>query len=209
MLRKFSCRVTEDSREAIANISKVVSLEELCLYGETDGNLEYDASPLAQLQLLQELTLGMGRWHGLGHLKSCSKLFALDLEDAKANDAALRQFDKLPLKKLNLGDSGITDSGAEALGSCLSLETLTFRNTQITSAGLRSLLRIPKLTVLMLWDLKIDALAVDILSQMAELRGLYLSDPACPTNLRRKLDFSLPNCRIDWRDVDTADQNED
>lgn len=198
-LRKLICNLSGgDAQTGVANIAKVSTLASLSLGGDLCG---CDVSPLGRLANLERLHLPETcEGTGIGQLKTCRKLADIALEDTGVGDDALRDLATLPLRKLHIGGTRVTNAGVIELERCRTLEELALNDLDITPRCLESLRKLPKLETLVLWGLTVDTEAANVLCHMGQLRYLYLDDASCPAERRERLATCLPSCRVDWRE---------
>lgn len=198
-LRRLNCnRLNGHLQEGIENIAEAKSLEVLELF--SDLNM-CDASPLGRLKRLRRIAMGStGIKQGLAALGSCPSLSEVNLGRTRADDETLEGLAKLPLRKLHVDETDVTDVGVRELEGCQTLETLSLSASRVTSACLDSVRKLRNLSTLFFQDLLIDEVAFNTLCHMGQLRNLWLSDPSCPPERRRELQSHLKQCDIVWMD---------
>ena len=138
----------------------------------TDAGLDH----LHGLNQLRRLALGNTKITNLGlaKLNALSELYNLDLEGTQVTNAGLVHLKGLTqLQKLALTKTKITDSGLTCLEGLTKLEWLGLRGTTTTNAGLEHL------------------------KGLTRLRWLYLGGTQVTDSGVKKLQQSLPNCKID------------
>ncbi|MHB8974959.1 MAG: leucine-rich repeat domain-containing protein [Pirellulaceae bacterium] len=110
---------------------------------------------------------------GLTHLESVTNLAALSLDNTQVTDAGLTHLAGLPnLIALSLNSTQVTDAGLKHLAGLTELTNLSLANTNVTDAGLTYLEGCTKLDILCLNNTKVTEEGV------------------------KRLQESLPNCRI-------------
>ncbi len=99
---------------------------------------------------------------GMKLLSSDDKLLVLDLSHWKGMpDSKLVYLEKLPLKSLNLEDTGVSDKALDTVAKIKSLEELNLAGTKIDSAGVEKILSaLPELHSLNLSSTKVDRKAL-------------------------------------------------
>lgn len=100
------------------------------------------------------------------------------------------------LKKLNVGNSCVTDQGLATLPTLEGLTFLGLGSSPITDAGLAPLEQLPNLEILDLCDTKVTDKGVEILQKLKSLKKLWLFESKVSKRGKRKLKEALPDCEI-------------
>jgi len=100
------------------------------------------------------------------------------------------------LKKLNVGNSCVTDQGLATLPILEGLTFLGLGSSPITDAGLAPLEQLPNLEILDLCDTKVTDKGVEILQKLKSLKKLWLFESKISKRGKRKLKEALPDCEI-------------
>ncbi|HEX4150501.1 MAG TPA: hypothetical protein VHY20_15995, partial [Pirellulales bacterium] len=119
------------------------------------------------------------------------------LMNVMITDAGLGYLCQLPLERLHVEGSRITDAGLQQLQRCQGLLILAIDRTAITDAGLERIAILPALRWLGLRDTRITERSVETLAGMQALGNLYLSDPPISQAGCEKLRALLPKCKIE------------
>jgi WD40 repeat protein/Leucine-rich repeat (LRR) protein len=190
-------RLTDKGLEALR---QVAGLRALALRGTriTDAGLRH----LQSCRRLQSLVLAMTRISdaGLRHLAETSQLESLDLGHTRIGDAGLAHLRDLPLRKLILSSTSITDAGMEVVGGFRLMRHLEIDGApmhlplemarpeqlerflkstpigwpSVTDEGVRHLRRLAALEVLRLSGSPITDAGLESLAGLRALRDLHL-----------------------------------
>jgi hypothetical protein len=77
---------------------------------------------------------------GLAHLKGCTELKQLDLDETEVTSAGLKHLKGLlKLAKLHLRDTDVDDSGLEVIGAIPALKDVDLYQTLVTAKGVESM----------------------------------------------------------------------
>ncbi len=134
-----------------------------------------DLAILKEFTQLKTLLLGYTKVTdaGLVHIKGLTKLQLLGLGITKVTGAGLVHIKGLTqLQYLRLEETGVTDAGMEHLKGFTKLQVLGLRKTKVTGAGMEHLKGLKQLQTLYLWDTQVTDAGV------------------------KKLQESLPKCKI-------------
>lgn len=134
---------------------------------------------LAKLSNLKELNLEYCKISGsavTALVKDLPQLRLLAVDGIKITDADLPLLAATELTNLSVGDTAITDAGAETLATSKSLKSLSLHDTKITDAGIVALAKMPKLERLMLFRLPLTDASLVALAKAPELSVLWLGD---------------------------------
>jgi hypothetical protein len=181
-LKKLSFMFAKFNKNFIKNLAEMKQLQSLDL---TSLNLsDDDLYMLDNLGDLEKLVLH-GDFHitdeGLKHLKGLKNLRYLDLSAC----------------------NGITDKGLENLSGLSKLQILDLTgHTTIRGEGFAYLKGLSELRELRLqFIIEINESRVNNLASLRQLEKLYINNTKLPPNSLEKLRKSLPNCKIDSRQM--------
>lgn len=174
-------------------------LEELQLfrcYGISDEGLAHLAAftKLRRLMLRDLAITGSG----LAVVRHMPELTSLRLSETGVGDAAMGHLMGLAkLRRLELRQTRVSDAGMEAVGRLEALEYLDLSATQMGDLGVARLARLSKLRFLDLaQNAGVSDAAVPALGSLASLRELNLRQTSVSEEGLRRLQTSLPACRI-------------
>jgi internalin A len=131
------------------------------------------------------------------HLQGLDQLKSLYLYGTHASDAGLMHLHGLSqLKELILDYTEVTDAGLGHLRELKQLEWLALDNTKVTDAGIVYLQGLSQLKDLRLRDTKVTDAALAHLDGLSQLRVLDLRNTKVTDQGVKKLQQTLPKCRI-------------
>lgn len=120
---------------------------------------------------------------GLAHLKECTKLRTLSLQDYKATETGLANFQNCKdLRSLSLFRTPVTDAGIANFKNCDDLEYLDLRATQVSDAGLAHFKNCRELKVLYLGRTQVTDAGLVNFTNCKELRELALEETGVTDN---------------------------
>ena len=97
---------------------------------------------------------------------------------------------------LDLGDTTVTDAELEYLMELSQLQTLTLWKTKVTDAGLQHLTGLSRLQELCLGRTMVTDTGLEHLEGLSQLKSLWLYDTYVTDSGVRKLQQTLPTCKI-------------
>ncbi len=122
---------------------------------------------------------------GIGRLRGLRELSTVGLDRTQVTDASLLVLKGLPLRRLVLNYTQVTDTGLEHLGKHPTLQKLWLVGANVTDAGLGHLEGTPRLWQLNLRGARITDKATPYLKRMPAL-GEIILDPSQVTHAWRK-----------------------
>ena len=135
---------------------------------------------------------------GLIHLRDLTKLKGLWICGTQVTDAGLVNLEGLTnLEYLDLNDTQITDAGLEHLQGLTNLVGLVLSYTHITDDGLVRLKGLTSLEELHLGSTQITDAGLEHLKGLTNLKELDLRRTQVTNEGVKKLQETLPNCRIE------------
>lgn len=108
----------------------------------------------------------------LAHIGVLTQVADLDLSNADIDDQGLEQIAHLPLRRLWLQDTAITDASAETLSQMQQLRFLQLNATELTDEFLARLKALPNLTILGLRGAKVTSAGMQHLARHPRLETL-------------------------------------
>lgn len=130
-------------------------------------------------------------------LQRLSQLRYLLLDGTEVTGPGLEYLEGLSrLHTLNIQHAKVTDDGLKYLSGLRQLQTLTLHGTEFTDAGLEHLKGLSQLKNLFLDRNRITDAGLEHLKGLDQLRFLNLSSTKVTKEGVKKLEQSLPNCRI-------------
>jgi hypothetical protein len=112
----------------------------------------------------------------LAPFDQCTITEDVDLSRTSVNGEGLDHLIHLPLHKLNLRHSGLTDVGLMKIGKMTGLEELNIRQTQIKETNLEQLTRLIHLKKLNLRATKTGDIGIEWIAQIRSLESLNIAD---------------------------------
>jgi hypothetical protein len=180
----------------IASLKRLTELRTLDLSetGLTDAGLKH----LAGLKQLQTLTIERTHVTGIGlqHLHELRRLDSLSLWGCTITDDGLRYLKGLPISRLDLGKTPISDAGTARLTDLSQLETLQLVRTRITDSALQYIGSLSKLKYLDLTATRISGRGLRHLTGLRQLSLLYLDHTMVTEEETEVLRAALPGCTI-------------
>lgn len=128
-------------------------------------------------------------------LSGLTNLRILRLSKTRITDKALQVLSALPrIEELHMGWTRVTGDGIRSLKG---LQELGLNNCQISDTGLRELSSLTNLVVLNLSDTVFAGQNILLLTNLVNLRHLYLKRATVSSDAIAELGKRLPNCIID------------
>ncbi len=155
-------------------LRRLSSLTELKIMNTKVGDASVRQFPdMTQLTVLfaDGTQIGDPGVKALAQIRSLRDVF---MAGTQLTDVGVGYLARLPLERLDLGRTGITDAGVSLLQSVASLRELRLRNTNLSDASIESL------------------------RKMKSLQELALNDTKVSRSGYEQLRSALPNCKIDW-----------
>lgn len=117
---------------------------------------------------------------------SMENLNSLDLSDATLDDGWLRYLEKLPLEKLKMPGSSVSDKGANHLAKISTLQQLWIYDTNVSGKAIAILAPLKKLTLLHIngtktYDADIEGLTAFPELESLDLGGTFITEKGCAT----------------------------
>ncbi len=187
------------SDRMISYLERFPNLEVLLLNNKpvTDTGVEH----IAKLTALKRLSLLGCRVtnEGLAHLASLASLTDLDLgRNQGVSDEGLPYLTGLPLTKLNLGGTAVSDAGAEHLKQIAGLEILDLDRTKITDQGLVHLAGLAGLGTLKLRRTKVTDEGLAHLTALEQLKSLDVQDTEVSNAGVQALRREIPGLQVSY-----------
>jgi len=139
---------------------------------------------------------------GVVHLKQCSSLQALHLNNAKLTEAGIKTLGEIgslvDLHLNGLSRTAVTDTSAADLAKLRRLRTLEIAGSGLTDAGLVHLRELPDLASLNLSDTALTDAGLEHLTVLKKLQVLNLHGTKVTAAGVKKLSAALPQCKIEW-----------
>lgn len=173
-------RAVERIRELQGRFVPVIGTRAPSIYLSGTQVQEGDLVLLASFPKLETLSLGKTSLSGAGltHLSDVSELRSLLLFDAPINDAAIEHLRGLPIKRLDLSRTEVTDRCMNDVATLLQLSDLKLSGTQVSDAGIARLAESTSLTSLSLKGTAVTDACCATLAALPNLKQLYLADTA-------------------------------
>jgi hypothetical protein len=155
---------------------------------------------LRDLKYLEVLDLGMTpvTGEGLKRLTPLTCMRQLSFWGNEIDDEALAAVQRMKgLEILDLGGAAVSDEGLKSLEGLSKLEVLGLRGSQITDAGIQRMTRLSNLRQLDLYNTPITDASIEHLAQFGRLQVLYLGETAASPQGVKRLQESLPRCKIE------------
>lgn len=164
---------------------------------ELSENLEiYDSSCsiMARLPRLRQIKLNNTRITGKGltALSQLKNLFALSVIGTKVDDSGVQALEGLPIARLQLQHTAITDGAVKSLAKMKTLLELGFERIKLSPQSMRSIATLPKLFKLMLFQCDVTDQDLEVLAHCQTIRELYLSGNLAITSAGLKSLSRLP-----------------
>ncbi|HEY5314151.1 MAG TPA: hypothetical protein VIK18_16585 [Pirellulales bacterium] len=195
-LKRLTLWETEITSNAAAHIRLHPSLSSLnvadTVFGDAGIEQIAGVTPLVVFQANGTPISDRGA-QGLARMK---KLHNLYLFNTQITDAGATYLSELPLERLGLQGTRITDASLKQLVKCTRLQYLSLDRTAVGDAGIALVARLPVLRELELHETRITDRSVEVLGSMKSLAKLTLSDPPISQAACDKLRAALPGCKI-------------
>jgi serine/threonine protein kinase len=182
--------------EDLQPLEKLTELEYLCLekVSITDQALVY----LRNMKSTRTLDLNETEITGSGleHLRGQINLEDLRLERTPLDDSGLEHLVSLPLNRLSIGETKITDVGVGQLCRITALERLGLKDTNVGDVGMEHLSRARNLTHLSLEGTNVTDAGLKHLEFHPRLCDLNLTRTAVTAEGVTNLKTTLPRCEM-------------
>ncbi len=167
-------------------------------YGGTVGaDLEKLSSAVGSVGFNGSQITDAGLGHLREHLEGLTSLKRLDLGQTQITDAGLEHLKGLTnLQVLHLWDTEVTGPGLEHLKSLANLQFLSLEGSPVSDAHLVHLKELTSLRELGLAQTQVTDAGLQHLEVLTGLTGLSLSGTQVTDEGVKKLQRALPNCQI-------------
>ncbi|RLS36474.1 MAG: hypothetical protein DWH81_12350 [Planctomycetota bacterium] len=161
------CSLSPGDKWNVSGLPFLLSLDLSGTYTSDEFLSGLTGHPFLQLLFLRDSPISDA---GVQHIRNLPMLHALDLSGTRVTGTGLKGM-KAPLNRLKLDGTPIDDTMMQAISQISSLETLSLARTKVTSAGVAQLVKLPRLSTLMMDECDVGDEVRVHLSSMSSLKS--------------------------------------